>query len=74
MTVEQDPADDVAMQAATDPAPEDFFLTPVAVPRRQNQMLALGLIFVVVVVLAIVLTLTLLIHYDHMPSLLSYFT
>lgn len=71
MTVEQGEAEAVTPE---DAAPESLFLPPDAVPRRRNQMLALGLVFVAIVVLAVVLTLVLLIHDDHMPSLLSYFT
>ena len=70
MTVEQDEA------AATTPdeAPESLFLSPEAVPRRQNQMLALGLVFVAMAVLAVALALVLLIHAGRMPSLFAYFT
>jgi hypothetical protein len=62
------------IEQATDQPPEELFLSPDAVPRRHNQMLALGLVFVAIVVLVLVVTLTMLIHYDHMPSLFSYFT
>ena len=71
MTIEQDEA---AAVTPEDEAPENLFLSPDAVPRRQNQMLALGLVFVAMVVLAVVLTLVLLIHAGRMPSLLSYFS
>jgi hypothetical protein len=62
------------LEAESDQAAEELFLSPDAVPRRHNQMLALGLVLVAILVLATVVTLTMLIHYDHMPSLLSYFT
>ena len=55
-------------------SPEYLFLSPDAVPRRKNQMMAAGLAVVAVAVLAIVVTLMLLIRYDNLPSLFSYFS
>jgi hypothetical protein len=57
-----------------EPPSAQMFLAPDAVPRRKNQMMAAALAVIAIVILAIVLTLTLLIRYDNMPSLLSYFT
>ena len=51
-----------------------LFLSPDAVPRRKNQMMAAGLAVVAVVILAVAVALTLLIHYDNLPSLFSYFS
>jgi hypothetical protein len=56
------------------PEAEGLFLSRHAVPRRKNQMMAAGLAVIAVFVLAIVVTLTLLIRYDNLPSLFSYFS
>jgi len=57
-----------------DPLPaEELFLSPDAVPRRKNQLMAMGLVVVALVVLAIVVVLMLLIRYDNLPSLFSLF-
>lgn len=55
------------------PSPVALFLTPEAVPRRKNQLLAVGLAAVAVIVLAVMVTLMLLIRYDNLPSLFSFF-
>jgi DNA-binding winged helix-turn-helix (wHTH) protein len=56
MTIEQD---DTSGETA---APENLFLSPDAVPRRQNQLLALGLVFVAIVIFAVMLTIVMLFH------------
>jgi hypothetical protein len=67
MTVEQDEA------ATKDGAPEDLFLSPDAVPRRQNQLLAIGLVFVAIVIFAVMLTIVMLFHTGRLSSLLANF-
>jgi hypothetical protein len=69
-TDQTQPEEEAANAAALPPA-EDLFLSPDAVPRRKNQMLAAGLALVAVIVLAVVVTLMLLIHYDSLASLFS---
>ena len=65
MTIEQD---DTSGETA---APENLFLSPDAVPRRQNQLLALGLVFVAVVIFAVMLTIVLLFHSGRLAALLA---
>jgi hypothetical protein len=65
MTIEQDEA------STNTEAPEDLFLSPDAVPRRQNQLLALGLVVVAVVIFAVMLTIVLLFHSGRLASLLA---
>lgn len=67
MTVEQDET------SAETAAPENLFLSPDAVPRRQNQLLALGLVCVAVVIFAVMLTIVMLFHTGRLASLLAYF-
>jgi hypothetical protein len=67
MTIEQD---DTSGETAT---PENLFLSPDAVPRRQNQLLALGLVFVAIVIFAVMLTIVMLFHTGRLSSLLDYF-
>jgi hypothetical protein len=59
--------------AAAELSSEELFLAPDAVPRRRNQMMAVGLAVVAALILAIVVTLMLLIRYENLPSLFSYF-
>jgi len=62
--------------AKTEPAPPasaHLFLSPAAVPRRKNQLLAAGLAAVAVLVLAVMVTVVMLIHYGNMPNLFALF-
>jgi hypothetical protein len=68
MAIEQD---ETEVEAET--APESLFLSPDAVPRRQNQLLALGLVFVAIVIFAVMLTIVMLFHTGRLSSLLAYF-
>jgi hypothetical protein len=63
--VEQDEA------SAETESPEDLFLSPDAVPRRQNQLLALGLVCVAIVIFAVMLTIVLLFHSGRLAALLA---
>lgn len=55
------------------PSPDALFLSPDAVPRRKNQLLAAGLAAIAVVVLAAMVTLVMLIHDGNMPNLFALF-
>lgn len=76
MTSDEPSPEGEAPIAIAEPQSEEpyLFLTPDAVPRRKNQMMAAGLAVVAVCVLAIAVTLMLLIRYDNLPSLFSYFS
>jgi hypothetical protein len=67
MTVQQDET------SSETESPENLFLSPDAVPRRQNQLLALGLVFVAIVIFAVMLTIVMLFHTGRLSSLLAYF-
>ena len=64
-----------AAEPSLEAVPAAQVLPPAAaVPTRRNQLMAAGLGTVAVVILAVVVTLMLLIRYDNLPSLLSYFS